>query len=367
MSHSVQYFQPLSALIHLTWYVVRTTYVRQSSDDLDLGSTKDEKIFAHHRTQKIQRSSFAQSITAMKMRRHPRLSLARSLTRSLVLLALSTLPLYSCLSLDPSQPRRHWLQSTCVTVTSAFLPSRAAAEVAPPDTSFSSARSEYTNSIVASRDTNISPQEVYDTIASLIPPASTLSLTALDMGAGAGVSTSVLYRLGYRHVTAVDWSRDAWDAWVLSGSTDASSNSNRVPDTVQFIQATDDDYFAKYCPPGQTFDVIVYNFAINPTKAIYVATHYLNKTTKTTNNNALLLAPVNESPDYWYKQRYWLLNAQGDILYQSGADVGAWSVQFQPDVTSSTCTGVWCGSALPTSTVPVWKLKQTQSQRQAQQ
>ena len=71
-------------------------------------------------------------------------------------------------------------------------------------------RSEYTNSITASRDTNISPQEAYDVILEQIPP--TENGVALDLGAGAGLSTCVLYNLGYKTIDAVDWSRDAWDA-----------------------------------------------------------------------------------------------------------------------------------------------------------
>jgi hypothetical protein len=87
------------------------------------------------------------------------------------------------------------------------------------------ARKEYTNSIVASRDTNISPLEVYETLeqhllqqqkipvgipttttsssssasASISPyePPLQRPLRALDVGAGAGVSTQVIYDMGY--------------------------------------------------------------------------------------------------------------------------------------------------------------------------
>ena len=58
----------------------------------------------------------------------------------------------------------------------------------------------------------------------------------------------------------------------------------------------------------------------------------------------LLLAPCNDRTDYWYKQSYLLLNRDGEIQWQSPDSIGAWSVQFQPDVTSATCTGIWCGN-----------------------
>ena len=35
--------------------------------------------------------------------------------------------------------------------------------------------------------------------------------------------------------------------------------------------------------------------------------------------------------------------SDGNIVWKSAQEVGAWSVQFQPDVTSPTCTGIWCG------------------------
>ena len=59
---------------------------------------------------------------------------------------------------------------------------------------------EYTNSIVASRDTNVSPLEVYETLLQKLKPSSKqeTTLRALDVGAGAGVSTQVLWDMGYR-------------------------------------------------------------------------------------------------------------------------------------------------------------------------
>uniref|UniRef100_A0A8J9X490 Uncharacterized protein n=1 Tax=Phaeodactylum tricornutum TaxID=2850 RepID=A0A8J9X490_PHATR len=220
-------------------------------------------------------------------------------------------------------------------------------------------RSEYTNSITASRDTNISPQEAYDVILQQIPKARTATGTtqvqsppiALDLGAGAGLSTAVLYQdLGYRRIDAVDWSADAWDANVVAP----------VPESVKFYQASDQAFFDRLDegrrqqperkptsqdanePSLQTrrdaysYDVIVYNFAVNPQKAIKVAKQRLKP-------DGLLLAPVNDKADYWYKQSYWVVDASGTVVWTSRPEVGAWSVQFQPDVTSDTCTGI-CGS-----------------------
>jgi SAM-dependent methyltransferase len=170
---------------------------------------------------------------------------------------------------------------------------------------------------------------------------------ALDLGAGAGLSTAVLYQdLGYRRIDAVDWSADAWDANVVAP----------VPESVKFYQASDQAFFDRLDegrrqqperkptsqdanePSLQTrrdaysYDVIVYNFAVNPQKAIKVAKQRLKP-------DGLLLAPVNDKADYWYKQSYWVVDASGTVVWTSRPEVGAWSVQFQPDVTSDTCTG----------------------------
>lgn len=189
-----------------------------------------------------------------------------------------------------------------------------------------SGREEYTNSIVASRDTNISPKEVYDVLRQVLPRAPDGRGIALDLGAGAGVSTEVLYNAGYTIIDAVDWSGDAWDQFVLE-----------QPNTVKFYELSDVDFFRSLTVQNK-YDCIVYNFAVNYDKAVNVAKYYLKQPT------GLLLAPVNDRPDYWYKQSYLLLNGRGEIIWKSQAEVGAWSVQFQPDVTSPTCTGVWCGS-----------------------
>jgi hypothetical protein len=79
-------------------------------------------------------------------------------------------------------------------------------------------KEEYTNSITASRDTNISPKEVYDSIQSnyvkypleqLKAKGLTREARAWDVGAGAGVSTQTLYNMGYTNIEAVDWSDTA--------------------------------------------------------------------------------------------------------------------------------------------------------------
>lgn len=79
-------------------------------------------------------------------------------------------------------------------------------------------KEEYTNSITASRDTNISPKEVYDSIQSYYVkyPLEQLKAKGLnrearawDVGAGAGVSTQTLYNMGYTNIEAVDWSDTA--------------------------------------------------------------------------------------------------------------------------------------------------------------
>lgn len=199
---------------------------------------------------------------------------------------------------------------------------------------------EYTNSITASRDTNVSPKEAYDTILKYIPSNKKIGnpkAKALDVGAGAGLSTSYLYdQLGYSFVDAVDWSRDAWVNNVLE-----------IPSSVRFFELDDDSFFqmlsqqSKENPDNNVinnkYQVICYNFAVNPGKAVRVAREFLTE-------DGVLFAPINDWPEYWYKQTYFLLNCRGEVLQKSGAEVGAWSVLFQPDVTSNTCTGIWCGN-----------------------
>jgi len=188
---------------------------------------------------------------------------------------------------------------------------------------------ELTNSIVASRDTNISPMEVYDVIYSKIRPNPKGSgARALDVGAGAGVSTQVLYQqLGYSNIDAVDWSGDAWRSNVDEGGS--------CPPSVAFYEL-DDERFVKLWKERDLpkYDVIAFNFAINPDKALFFCQNLLKP-------DGVLLAPINPQKDYWLKQTYFLLDSSGTPSW-SALDVGAWAVQFQPDVTAETCQGVWC-------------------------
>lgn len=196
-------------------------------------------------------------------------------------------------------------------------------------------REEYTNSITASRDTNISPKEVYDSIQSsyLLYPLEQIKQSnrtkpprVFDVGAGAGVSTQVLWNMGYRDIVAVDWSRTAWEENVM-----------QVPPNVKFNEMDDETYVQKIWMPtdGKKFDAVVFNFAINESKARQYAKLLLDP------DHGRLLAPVNTQSDYWLKQAFKVYDAEANVLWNA-SDVGAWSVQFQPDVTQDTCQGIWC-------------------------
>jgi protein-L-isoaspartate O-methyltransferase len=202
-------------------------------------------------------------------------------------------------------------------------------------------KKEYTNSIVASRDTNISPLEVYETILRLKKQGlgdggsggsgssgAGGTARALDVGAGAGVSTQVIFQeLGYLNIDAVDWSGDAWRNNVVDGGY--------CPPSVNFYELDDERFVEKWTKEKlEKYDIIAFNFAVNKNKALYFSKNLLKE-------GGLLLAPVNAQQDYWLKQTYQLFDVDGNVVW-SAADVGAWSVQFQPDVTQDTCQGVWC-------------------------
>lgn len=214
--------------------------------------------------------------------------------------------------------RRQWLQQHgCLAALVLLTASPANAKDGFVSAGYS--RSEYTNSITASRDTNISPKEVYDTLGRL-----RRGTRALDVGAGAGVSTQVLYEMGFRDIDACDWSSEAWDANVI-----------QCPDAVKFYPMDDERFLRRWRETKEDrYDAIVFNFAINQRKAVQFATELLNE-------DGVLLAPVNSQDDYWLKQTYQLMDVNGKTLW-SASDVGAWSVQFQPDVTQETCQGIWC-------------------------
>lgn len=190
-------------------------------------------------------------------------------------------------------------------------------------------KAELTNSIVASRDTNVSPMEVYDTLRSqLVKNAKTEGARALDVGAGAGVSTQVLYQeLGYRTIDAVDWSGAAWQANVVE--------SGNCPQSVRFYELDDERFLNAWKSENlPRYDIIAFNFAVNKDKALYFCQNLLKP-------GGLLLAPINIQKDYWLKQSYQLLDSTGNTIW-SAKDVGAWEVLFQPDVTQDTCQGIWC-------------------------
>ena len=208
-----------------------------------------------------------------------------------------------------------------------------------PFASAAFSRKELTNSIVASRDTNISPLEVYETIMRLkkqdsggkatgsagAPPS---TARALDVGAGAGVSTQVIFQqLGFINIDAIDWSGDAWRINVVE--------DGYCPPSVNFYELDDERFVEKWKKENfEKYDIIAFNFGVNSDKALYFCKNLLKP-------EGLLLAPINSQQDYWLKQTYQLLDADGKIAW-SAADIGAWSVQFQPDVTQETCQGIWC-------------------------
>lgn len=193
---------------------------------------------------------------------------------------------------------------------------------------------EFSNSILASRDTNISPREIYDflrTKKDLRPEAIVgtggrdRASRALDLGAGAGASTQVLWDAGWEEVVAVDVSRLAWDRFA----------SRDLPSGVQFFHASDDQYVAKHVAQRfEPYDLVVINYAVNKEKAVQLAKTLLAP-------GGRLLAPSNEQTDYWFAQSYLLLDQQGSVFWSQGT-LGAYDVLFQPDFTSPTCQGQWC-------------------------
>ncbi|CAB9514461.1 expressed unknown protein [Seminavis robusta] len=255
--------------------------------------------------------------------------------------------------LDPQDPsgqqsqlssRRQWLEKSALALPAILtfhpLASQATEDPMTPFRTKAYNLKEYTNSIVASKDTNVSPKEAYDVLAETIAPIGRKKSgsgaknnpnrnRALDVGAGAGVSTQTLYEMGFTDMDAVDWSGLAWEGNVVE-----------CPPSVKFFEMDDERFFRnqRRDNPNVRYHTIVYNFAINLDKAQQIAKEFLDPDLE----DARLLAPANAQKDYWYKQTYYLIDAKGDIIWKSKPDVGAWSVQFQPDVTSDTCQGIWC-------------------------
>jgi hypothetical protein len=155
------------------------------------------------------------------------------------------------------------------------------------------------------------------------------------------VSTEVLYGMGFTRVDAIDWSSTAWDRYVVDDP------AGRCPPGVRFFPVDDERYLERWREArrgaagnddgnddddGGLFDVVVFNFAVNESKALRFATELLDR------EHGRLLAPINSYDDYWMKQTYTVMDGSGRILWSAG-DVGAWSVQFQPDVTQDTVRG----------------------------
>jgi len=258
-----------------------------------------------------------------------------------VLGGLTASPIESSAAVSSSTADKNIIRSEASPVSSASSSSDETQQ--PQRRPFSSAafpKKEYTNSIVASRDTNISPLEVYETLQTQLKESSGQQQgsssssspqqprRALDVGAGAGVSTQVIYeQLGYTNIDALDWSGDAWRINVVE--------NGYCPPTVSFYELDDERFVEQWKTRGlDKYDVIAFNFAINEDKALYFSKNLLRR-------DGILLAPVNTQQDYWLKQTYKLIDSTGTTVW-SANDVGAWSVQFQPDVTQPTCQGIWC-------------------------
>ena len=151
--------------------------------------------------------------------------------------------------------------------------------------------------------------------------------------------------MGYRKIDAVDWSPAAWERYVVDDP------GGRCPPGVRFMAVDDERYLDAWRGArdnrrtavgndidndgdgddgdGGLFDAVVFNFAVNESKARQFATELLDK------EHGRLLAPINSSDNYWMKQTYTVMDGRGKVLWSRG-DVGAWSVQFQPDVTQDT-------------------------------
>lgn len=191
---------------------------------------------------------------------------------------------------------------------------------------------ELSNSIIASRDTNVSPKEIYDFLTKLVStelrPEKLGGRRALDLGAGAGVSTQVLWDAGWREIVAVDPSRLAWDKY---------SAGDALPAGVEFLHASDESFLASRRAepqPAPRFNLVIVNYAVNQAKAVSFARELLAP-------GGRLLAPSNVQADYWFEQVYQLIDEGGAVLW-SRRTLGSYDVLFQPDFTSPTCQGQWC-------------------------
>jgi SAM-dependent methyltransferase len=198
------------------------------------------------------------------------------------------------------------------------------------------------NSIVASRDTNVSPKEIYDFLqreddlkpATIMGSSSATQGRALDLGAGAGVSTQVLLQAGWNSIDAVDVSRLAWDKFATARGD--------LPSSVRFFHTNDEQFVELWrrevderTREPQRYDLVVLNYAVNTEKARRLAAELLVP------GRGRLLAPTNVQNDYWFEQTYVLLNKEGSIQW-TRSTLGSYDVLFQPDFTSPSCQGQWC-------------------------
>lgn len=233
--------------------------------------------------------------------------------------------------------RREHLLLAAALSTRAFLPAviapAPAAAYDAPGSSISRGVPELSNSIVASRDTNISPKEIYIQLRDekdLRPErngASDGDGRVLDLGAGAGVSTQALWDVGWRKVTAVDPSRLAWDRFA----------NEKLPPNVEFYHASDEQFVAQWeegQPQSEKFNLVVLNYAVNHDKAVRFAKTLLKP-------GGHLLAPTNAQNNYWFAQQYEYMNDAGSVLWTKDT-LGSYAVLFQPDFTNPACQGQWC-------------------------
>ena len=79
---------------------------------------------------------------------------------------------------------------------------------------------------------------------------------------------------------------------------------------------------------------MVLNYAVNLEKAARLAKQLLAP-------GGRMLAPTNLERDYWFDQKYVLLDAAGAVRWERRT-LGSYDVLFQPDFTSDTCQGQWC-------------------------
>lgn len=179
---------------------------------------------------------------------------------------------------------------------------------------------------VFSQDTNISASDIYDAQRQYLKPdGEKHGLRALDLGAGAGVSTSVLKQLGYEHIDSVDQSDTAW----------MQSGANKMKD-VKFHKATADDFIAGIkSKDGTQYDAVNVAYGLKDSKAIDYAERVLARGGK-------FLVPITTSEVVERPGKIatrWHLvtkDGSGNVHDKDLPDkpVGGGQMKFQPDITS---------------------------------